>query len=100
MELIDDGRVLDRPGGQQIGYIKDDVVYSGGSWTSGGNQVGYIKDDIVYAGGSWTSGGRQVGYLNGDAIYSGGNWTSGGSRVGPAKYPHPRWNAAVFFLLT
>ena len=95
-----DGGILDRPNGRQVGYIKDDVVFSGGNGTFGGRQVGYIKDDVVFSGGNGTFGGRQVGYIRGDVVFSGGNGTFGGTQIGKATFPHPRWNAAAHFLLT
>lgn len=63
-------------------------------------QIGYIKDDVVYSGGNRTWGGQQVGYVKDGLIYTGGNGTWGGHQAGKAAYPHPRWNAAIYFLLT
>jgi hypothetical protein len=78
MEIQEDGRVLDHLNGQQLGYIKDDIAYSGDLWTSG----------------------RQVGYLKADSMYAGGYGTDGGKRVGPCADAHPRSHAAASFLLT
>ncbi len=95
-----DGVIKDGPNGQQMGYIKGNAIYSGGYHASGGQQVGYIKGDEIYAGGYGTSGGRQVGYIRDGMVYEGGYGTNGGRAVESTQTPHPRWNAAGYFLLT
>lgn len=85
---------------RQVGYIDGDVIYSGGNGTYGGRQVGYIDGDVIYSGGNGRYGGRQVGYVSGNTIYSGGSGLYGGQQLGAAQMPHPRWNAAAYFLLT
>lgn len=102
MHIEEDGRVFDREHGRQVGYVRDGMVFSGGTGgTMGGQRVGYIQGDIIYAGGSGTNGGRQVGYLRGDTVFSGGHGAlSGGQPLGKARYPHPRRHAAAELLLT
>ena len=95
-----DGNGTIRSDGRIVGYIKDDAVYTGNYAGSGGQCVGYIKGDAIYTGHYAGSGGQCVGYIKDDSVYAGSYPDSGGKLVASTTTPHPRWNAAAYFLLT
>jgi hypothetical protein len=96
VHIHDDGKIFDQDDYVQIGVIRGDRVYT---VTAGfEHEVGEIRGDRFFD----VRGGHniEVGFIQGGYVTAIDRDDSQRRVLGPVTYPHPRWNAAAFFLLT